>query len=231
MSFSHRVDGMSGEGSAGSHTGCVGRQCPVLGCSRWLDTQWDVVVHATEHREAWQYVCSAPGCSDAFVFVDDLEEHMTLHAEQRSEKAFCAWPACDMRFGTQEELAAHVRDHTGLRPFVCEWPGCSQAFAHDEGLTQHRAHAHTEFMCVGCGEKFSRSLPLKQHEEGCAAYADRGRFGGLIPECGLVLRNEAAQRLDKAHHAGVSTERVSSSACGCPVSVVLCTCRCIVRAC
>jgi krueppel-like factor 15 len=57
------------------------------------------------------------------------------------EKPFqCEWADCGWRFSRSDELARHVRLHTGLKPFVCA--ACGKAFARSDHLQKHnRVHA------------------------------------------------------------------------------------------
>ena len=56
------------------------------------------------------------------------------------EKPFqCTWKDCQWRFSRSDELARHMRAHTGYKPFVCDI--CQKSFARSDHLNKHvRVH-------------------------------------------------------------------------------------------
>ncbi len=77
----------------------------------------------------------------------------------------CPWPDCGKSYTTSWHLAAHIRTHTGERPYACPWQACSMTFPRSDSLARHfRAHAgEKKFSCLNCGKKFLRSDHLSQH--------------------------------------------------------------------
>jgi len=87
----------------------------------------------------------------------------------------CPFADCDRTYTKTSQLAAHVRQHTGEKPYACEWPGCSWRFARSDELTRHR-RKHTgerPFDCPQCHRRFARSdhltIHLKKHSSVAAA--------------------------------------------------------------
>ncbi|ELT91104.1 hypothetical protein CAPTEDRAFT_227287 [Capitella teleta] len=64
---------------------------------------------------------------------------------------------CNRYFPREKSLQAHMRTHTGERPFICDFPNCGRAFCQSGQLKTHQ-RLHT-------GEK-----PFKCSHEGCLSF-------------------------------------------------------------
>ncbi|KAJ1530397.1 hypothetical protein ONE63_005305 [Megalurothrips usitatus] len=60
---------------------------------------------------------------------------------------------CNRVFPREKSLQAHLRTHTGERPYICDYPGCSKAFSQSGQLKTHqRLHTGEKpFKCSGPG--------------------------------------------------------------------------------
>lgn len=109
----------------------------------------------TSNRRLRRVACTCPNCTD--------NEGRT--GENKKKQHICHIPGCKKVYGKTSHLRAHLRWHTGERPFVCNWMFCGKRFTRSDELQRHK-RTHTgekRFECKECKKKFMRSDHLSKH--------------------------------------------------------------------
>ncbi|XP_060766082.1 transcription factor Sp1 isoform X2 [Neoarius graeffei] len=106
-------------------------------------------------RRSRREACTCPFCKDGDGRTDP----------SKKKQHICHITGCGKVYGKTSHLRAHLRWHSGERPFVCTWPHCGKRFTRSDELQRHR-RTHTgekKFSCPECPKRFMRSDHLSKH--------------------------------------------------------------------
>ena len=93
-------------------------------------------------------------------------------AESRTTRYSCSYPGCTKMSSEASNLRAHMRLHTGERPYVCLRPACGKSFRWKSSLTYHEKAVHANVrphVCIACEKRFVEKRKLQLHREWCPA--------------------------------------------------------------
>ncbi|XP_062383530.1 transcription factor Sp3-like isoform X2 [Sardina pilchardus] len=109
-----------------------------------------------EGKRLRRVACTCPNCKEAGGRGSNMG---------KKKQHICHIPGCGKVYGKTSHLRAHLRWHSGERPFVCNWMFCGKRFTRSDELQRHR-RTHTgekKFVCPECSKRFMRSDHLAKH--------------------------------------------------------------------
>lgn len=111
-------------------------------------------------RRLRRVACTCPNCVNGI-----NTKAANPDGTPKKKQHVCHYPGCKKVYGKTSHLRAHLRWHTGERPFVCNWLFCGKRFTRSDELQRHlRTHTgEKRFICPECSKRFMRSDHLSKH--------------------------------------------------------------------
>lgn len=109
-----------------------------------------------EGKRLRRVACTCPNCKESGGRGSNMG---------KKKQHICHIAGCGKVYGKTSHLRAHLRWHSGERPFVCSWMFCGKRFTRSDELQRHR-RTHTgekKFVCPECSKRFMRSDHLAKH--------------------------------------------------------------------
>ena len=145
-----------------------GYSCPEPMCEVISASRAALNAHMLTHTAIRPYQCKL--CGKAYKQKTTLHDHM-ISVHEKTKNFKCTVDGCDKSFHFKYDLLAHVRRHTGEKPYQCEQCGFRTSTA--GGLRTHKiSHSDARpYACEHCGATYKQTKHLNRHQKICTGSA------------------------------------------------------------
>ena len=162
-----------------------------------------------QQRRLRRVACTCPNCASGA-----NSKATNPDGSPRKKQHVCHYPNCSKVYGKTSHLRAHIRWHTGERPFICHWLYCGKRFTRSDELQRHlRTHTgEKRFVCPECGKRFMRSDHLNKHIKTHQKLREKAAESEASTSAGSSDSKEVSEQPDVVTSDADSTN--SSPLCG-----------------
>lgn len=106
----------------------------------------------------------------------------------------CPVVECGKLYAKASHVRAHLRRHSGEKPYRCTWNDCAWRFARSDELARHRrSHSGDKpYRCRECDKRFARSDHLAKHGR---VHARRAAAAAAAARRGTIPHLQRSRRL------------------------------------
>ncbi|XP_071514475.1 uncharacterized protein [Panulirus ornatus] len=145
-------------------------------------------------EDGTQFIIGPGGYGEVMSRTSSLAGDEERNGDREQKKPFVC-PLCGQSFTRRDNLANHIKTHTGDRPFMCQY--CHKCFSRKDYLKQHeRIHTGEKpYACDICGRAFTRKEGLTDHMR---CHSDFKAFS--CETCGKSFKQKCGLRFHKRNY-------------------------------